>query len=172
MKMLSKKKSLIILALIVILSVVLCSLQIRSQYINTVLGIILFGLLVYEMVSEMGENYEDKQEDEYVLNLVSALKDIHPAVRQVLPKLKFFEGRRSYTINKTYVHICKVDENGQMYDRNMLTHVVLHEIAHAICPEIGHTDMFHQIFEELKQAAIQHKLFDPNKPLVQNYCQY
>lgn len=170
--MISKKKSLIILALIVILSIVLCSLQIRSQYINTSLGLILFSLLVYEMVSEMGENYEDKQEDEYVLSLVNSLKDVHPAVRDVLPKLKFFEGRRSYTINKTYVHICKVDENGQLYDKNMLTHVLLHEIAHAICPEIGHTDRFHSIFEELKEAAICKKLFDPNKPLVQNYCQY
>jgi hypothetical protein len=172
MKMISKKKSLIILALIVILSIVLCSLRVRSQYINSTLGLILFGLLVYEMVSEMGENYEDKKEDEYVLSLVDSLKDVHPAVREVLPKLKFFEGRRSYTINKTYVHICKVDEHGQLYDRNMLTHVILHEIAHAICPEIGHTDRFHAIFEELKEAAICKKLFDPNKPLVQNYCQY
>lgn len=170
--MISKKKSMIILALIVILSIVLCSLRVRSQYINSALGLILFGLLVYEMVSEMGENYEDKKEDEYVLSLVDSLKDVHPAVREVLPKLKFFEGKRSYTINKTYVHICKVDENGQLYDKNMLTHVILHEIAHAICPEIGHTNRFHEIFEELKEAAICRKLFDPNKPLVQNYCQY
>lgn len=172
MKMLSKKKSLLILALIVVLSIVLCSLHIRSQYINTALGMILFGLLVYEMLSEIGENYEDKQEDEYVLSLVDSLKDVHPAVRDVLPKLKFFEGRKSYTINKTYVHICKVDEKGELYDRNMLTHVILHEIAHAICPEIGHTDRFYEIFEELKEAAICHRLFDPNKPLVANYCQY
>lgn len=170
--MISKKKSLIILALIVILSIVLCSLGIRSKYINSMLGIILFSLLVYEMVSEMGENYEDKEEDDYVLSIVNSLKDIHPSIREVLPKLKFFEGRKSYTINKTYVHICKVDENGELYDKNMLTHVLLHEIAHAICPEIGHTDRFYAIFEELKDAAICHKVFDPNKPLVQNYCQY
>lgn len=172
MKMLSKKKSLIILTLIIILSVVLCSLNINSKYINSTLGFVLFGLLVYELVAEMGENYEDKKEDDYVLSIVKQLKDVHPAIKDVLPNLKFFEGRRSYTINKTYVHICKKDEKGDLYDQNMLVHVILHEIAHAICPEIGHTPRFHQIFEELKEAAICKKVFDPNKPLVKNYCEY
>lgn len=85
MKMLSKKKSLIILTLIIILSVVLCSLNINSKYINSTLGFVLFGLLVYELVAEMGENYEDKKEDDYVLSIVKQLKDVHPAIKDVLP---------------------------------------------------------------------------------------
>jgi len=168
----SKKSYLLLLSLIVLLAILLIKLRLNSKYVDVFLAIFLFILLSYQIISEVGENYEDKPEDDYVLFLVEKVKDVHPAVTKVIPKLKFFEGKRSYTINKTYVHICKKDEKGKLYHENQLMLVLLHEIAHTICDEVGHTDKFQKILDELLLAAEKKGLYNPKIPHVPNYCEY
>ena len=46
--------------------------------------------------------------------------------------------------------MCLKDKNGKYYDDNMLNYVALHELAHVLCDEIGHTDKFYAIFDELR----------------------
>lgn len=134
--------------------------------------------LIYVITKEIRDNYEDKIEDPYVLSLIALIRKVHPKVDGIVDHLKFYEGNKSYTINKKYVHLCKYDENGSLYDRNQLVLVLLHEIAHALCDEIGHTDKFQNILDELLIYAEQHtdnngkKLYDPNIKHVENYCNY
>lgn len=91
---------------------------------------------------------------------------LHP----VVDNIQFYEGNKSYTINKQKIYLCLRDENRNYYDFNMLIYVAIHELAHVLCDEIGHTAKFHRIFEQLLQKAAQLHIYDPEKPIVQNYC--
>jgi hypothetical protein len=89
----------------------------------------------------------------------------------VLKKLVMVEDSESYTINKQVIHLCTRDpRNGKIYDKNTLMFVVLHELAHVLCPEIGHTTNFLNINAALLQYATSRGFYDPTKPFVQNYC--
>jgi hypothetical protein len=87
-----------------------------------------------------------------------------------LQELSFYKGNKSYTINKEKVFLCLKDKNNNYYDMNTLIFVTLHEISHALCDEIGHTTKFNKIFDELIKKASEMKIYDPNTPIVQDYC--
>lgn len=86
-----------------------------------------------------------------------------------LNNAKIMKGEKSYTINKHKVYIC-TEKNGVKYDDNMLTYVILHELAHVLCNEEGHTHKFMDIFNGLLERAAIHNLYDPAIQPVKNYC--
>ncbi len=172
MRLISKKCIILLLVLILLLAITLAKLRVNKSYVNMIFGFILIILLSYEIITEIGENYEDKPQDEYVLNIVNQLRKAHPDINRIAPKLRFFEGRKSYTINKTYVFICLKDQHGKLYHQNQLVLVICHEIAHALCDEIGHTDKFQSILDELLIAAENIGLYNPKIPHIPNYCEY
>lgn len=92
--------------------------------------------------------------------------------RRILNEVKVFKGDKSFTINKKRVFLCLKDENQQYYNDNMLIYVFLHELAHVICDEIGHTQKFHDIFEDVLDLAVEKGIWNPNIPIVQNYCEH
>jgi len=92
--------------------------------------------------------------------------------KRMLNEISLFKGNKSYTINKEHIYMCLKDEDNNYYDENMLIYVLLHEIAHSICDEIGHTKKFHKIFDTLLDKAHEMNIYDPNLPLVRNYCNY
>lgn len=143
-----------------------------SYCISIILGTILFILLACKILYEIQDNYENQMEDDDVLALVEQVRNVDPSVNKVVDRLKFFEGRKSYTINKTYVHICKKDKNGKLYARNQLVLVLLHEIAHALCDEVGHTDKFNRILDDLLEKASKKGVYDPSIPNIPDYCEY
>jgi hypothetical protein len=143
-----------------------------SYCISIVLGTILFILLACKILYEIQDNYENQMEDEDVLALVEQVRNVDPSVNKIVDRLKFFEGRKSYTINKTYVHICKKDKHGKLYARNQLVLVLLHEIAHALCDEVGHTDKFNRILDDLLEKASKKGIYDPSIPNIPDYCEY
>ena len=126
-----------------------------------IIGII--ALFVYNQIIEHYARNEPK-----VLEIKEKLKLIHPRVES----LDFFAGEKSYTINKQKVYLCLKDENGEYYENNMLLYVALHELAHVLCDEIGHTDKFKQIFEELIIKAENMGIYDSSIPPIVNYCNY
>lgn len=77
--------------------------------------------------------------------------------------------KSSYTWNKSKIYIC-TSHKGVFYDDNMLTYVILHELAHVYDLNIGHTESFQEIFDSFLKRAEKHGLFDPDKPRIQNYC--
>ena len=89
----------------------------------------------------------------------------------ILNNLVMVEDNESYTINKKVIHLCTKDpQNGKYYDKNTLMFVVLHELAHVLCRDVGHTENFAVINYALLDHAIKHGFYDPTKPFVKNYC--
>jgi hypothetical protein len=89
----------------------------------------------------------------------------------VLKNLVMVEDNESYTINKKIIHLCtREPTTGSYYDKNTLMFVVLHELAHVLCNDVGHTENFSIINQALIDHAIKHGFYDPSKPFVKNYC--
>jgi hypothetical protein len=89
----------------------------------------------------------------------------------ILNNLVMVEDNESYTINKKVIHLCTKDpQNGKYYDKNTLMFVVLHELAHVLCNDIGHTDNFAIINHALLTHAVKHGFYDPSQPFIKNYC--
>ena len=68
----------------------------------------------------------------------------------------------SYSVNKGEQLVFCVrsrKDNGKLHDLNMLMYVVLHEISHVACPEIGHTQLFKDIFAFFTTEAINIKIY-------------
>jgi AMMECR1 domain-containing protein len=110
-----------------------------------------------------------KQEDPKLIFIRNILRPLHP---EAVDKIVLLEDQKSYTINKKKVYLCLRDENGEYYNDNMLIFVAIHELAHVLCDEIGHTKKFEDIFHKLLQEAIEKKLYDPSFEPIRNYCEY
>lgn len=94
------------------------------------------------------------------------LVQVHPIAEHI----QLFRGSKSYTLNKEKVYLCLYDENKKYYPMNMLMYVALHELAHCLCKEVGHTTKFFEIFRELLQKAEEKGVYNPDIPPIDNYC--
>ena len=68
----------------------------------------------------------------------------------------------SYTVNKgeeLVVCIRSRNRKNELHDINTLMYVVIHEMAHMACPEIGHTKLFYEINKYLLNCAIKINLY-------------
>lgn len=138
----------------------------------SIVGILLLLYVSYRIIIEIRDNYENQREDQYTRELVQKLRRIDPRVDAIVDHLRFFEGDKSYTLDKKYVFLCKRDKKTQQqYHQNQLTLVVLHEISHALCDEVGHTPKFDAILEDLLMKAQHAGLYDDSIPHVDGYCE-
>jgi hypothetical protein len=135
-------------------------------YLLILLFIIASGITVYISI-RIKEKYE---EDDFML--VQLRKKFQAVFPELMENVILLRGDKSYTINKKRITLCLTDEKGDYYAEHMLTYVLLHELAHVKCPEIGHTTQFNQIFKELLDIAEQHALYDPSIPIIKDYCEY
>ena len=124
----------------------------------------LLGLVIWAIVYQVKERLEIH--DPKIIELRTKLAECHPIAR----KIKFFAGKKSFTVNKKDMTLCLKDENDEYYDDNMLMYVGLHELAHVLCNEIGHTEKFHSIFDSLLEKGGSLGLYDSSIPPVKNYC--
>lgn len=62
----------------------------------------------------------------------------------------------SYSVNKgEELSVClKSKKTGKLHEINLLMYVVIHEMAHFACHEIGHGELFKKIFRKFAQEAI------------------
>lgn len=134
------------------------------------------------------KKYNDKQEEIFTEPKLKELQDkINPLFaddivydgvlkninkKRILNEISLFKGNKSYTINKEHIYMCLKDENDQYYDDNMLIYVLLHEISHGLSHSIGHTPEFHEKFQALLDKAIAMKIYNPDIPVVKNYCNF
>lgn len=61
----------------------------------------------------------------------------------------------SYSVNKgeKIVFCLRSKETGELHDINILTYVLIHELAHVACPEYDHTPLYIEIFKFLLQTS-------------------
>jgi hypothetical protein len=121
-------------------------------------------------------NWVDKRVEKWptILDCLNTNKKKH------LHSLQMCKGNSSYTIDKEKVYLCLKDENDNYYDENTMTHVILHEFAHVLCDEIGHTKLFDKMFQCLLDEAHEStcpyqkeqcgRIYDKNIPFPSNYC--
>lgn len=89
----------------------------------------------------------------------------------IMDRISIRQGHKSFAINKQHISLCiKNSANGTYYTDNDLMFVVLHEIAHVLCDEVGHTKHFEKIFKALLQYAQRMGVYNPKIPFVDNYC--
>lgn len=155
----------------------------KSRWIYTIiLALVIVGFIIWllkmqieefelqkdpklsELKSLLNPMFEKESFNNHMLNQI--LK------RNVLDQISLYRGEKSYTINKSKVYLCLRDEAGEYYGNNMLLFVFLHELAHVICDEVGHTQKFQEIFDALLDEASHMQIYDPNIPVIQNYCNY
>lgn len=82
-------------------------------------------------------------------------------------------GYTSYSVNKgEKIVLCIRQDNQDFVDENVVLYVAIHELAHIMTKEIGHTETFSRNFKFLLEEAIAlglYKKIDFNKH-PQNYC--
>jgi uncharacterized protein YihD (DUF1040 family) len=148
---------------------------------GTIFGIFVVVTIIVLIYMQVKEHYS--QNDPVLLTLKESLNNFVKNTEfdgdltslnddNFMKKIKFYKGEKSYTINKSKIYLCLKDEDDEYYDMNMLTYVALHEIAHCICDEIGHTEKFDSILSQLLKDAAIYGIFDPSKPLIDQYCEY
>ena len=130
------------------------------------ISIIVFFLIIWLIFHQAREYYLQKDD------MLHELKRIISPVHKKILDVKLYEGSKSYTINKEKIYLCLKDENGHYYNKNMLIYVTLHELAHVLNDDIGHTDSFHEKFEELLDKATELGIYNPSIPVIDNYCMY
>lgn len=142
------------------------------NWITIFLGIIVCILLFFIIRNEMKKIRENMEISDSTLNRIVQKISSIPDIKNVMDKLTFNPGEKSYTINKEEVYICLKDEKGDYYDENMLIYVLLHEMAHVLCNEIGHTQKFREIFDDLLRKAAEIGIYDNMKAPIADYCLY
>lgn len=132
---------------------------------NKALCVILSLCLLYFIMCRQLEYYLSST-DPVLDQLQRDLAVLHPK----FARTQLYVGDKSYTINKKKVYICLKDQHDRYYNRNMLVYVILHEYAHILCDEIGHTPKFFDIFDKVLAKATEKGLYNPSIPLVKEYC--
>lgn len=139
----------------------------KTNWIPIILSAVLVIVLAWIVKRQVREHME--QDDPMLRRLKDVLEPVHPVIKT----LKLYKGDKSYTINKDKIYLCLKDKDGEYYPLNMLSYVLLHEIAHLLnTKDIGHTEEFHRIFDELLIQAAEIGAFNPSIPIIQDYSQH
>jgi predicted metal-dependent hydrolase len=122
-----------------------------------------------EYLKDNISKFPDKKD--YIIQLTNNFNENKTIIYESDPKSNY----TSYSVNKGQeISFClrsKINKK-ELHDLNLIMYVALHEMAHIACPEIGHTDLFKEIFNFFTIEAINIGLYKKidftNNPV--NYC--
>ena len=162
--------------------------SVNEKYLNymTVVGIIIILSIIIKSFINRQEEYDQNHQlhDPKLDELRSSLMPMfdgsvkyngvldHLNGRKVLEEIELYRGDKSYTINKKKIYLCLYDENEEYYPDQMVIFVLLHELGHVLCKEVGHTNLFNDIFDALLEKAAELGVYDPKFPIILDYCLY
>jgi hypothetical protein len=144
------------------------------------ISVVIIGLIIWAIVAQVKESH--LKDDPMLHELTTLIKPLFTKKdytgtlsmineRDVLNEIGLYKGGKSYTINKSKVFLCLTDvDTGEYYDKQVLLYVLLHEISHVLCTNVGHSELFHEIFEALLKEAVEMKIYDPSVPIPADYC--
>jgi len=135
-----------------------------SYHSDVIIAVLIISLFALWYIWKNRQDYYMEM-DPVVVRLKTKLLPTFPQLALV----KMIKSDASYTIDKRKIYLC-TEYNGTLYDDNMLTYVILHELAHVLTPEIGHGAEFMKTFSRLLTVAKTNGLWDENKPRIENYC--
>jgi predicted metal-dependent hydrolase len=94
-----------------------------------------------EYINQLNENFTEKRTTIYETDPTSDLT--------------------SFSVNKgEELSVClKSKKTGELHDINLLMYVVIHEMAHFACPDVGHGLLFKKIFKKFIEEAININLY-------------
>tara|TARA_Y100000768_G_scaffold388267_1_gene383134 strand:+ start:1783 stop:2331 length:549 start_codon:yes stop_codon:yes gene_type:complete len=97
------------------------------------------------------------------------LKDLLKKKIIISEASKLFNKTRTH--NKNHIYLC-IQHNNIYYNLNHLKYVIIHELAHIICPEIGHTKNFYEINKFLLKEAVRLNIYKSHNYITNpiNYC--
>ena len=79
----------------------------------------------------------------------------------------------SHIINRKKIYICVKDRiTGQLFNKNTILQVAVHELSHALCPREEtqeHGPKFYKINNKLNAIAERLKIFDPHQEIPERY---
>ena len=137
----------------------------KMNFVNKALIIVIIMTTLYMFYNQVYEHYN--HQDPHLNGIVEEICAVFPKAK----KLRFYVGNESYTINKEKVYICTRDKKtNKLYNDNVIKYVILHEYTHSICPEIGHTPLYHKMFNDVLDKAVKEGLYDPNTQIPMDYC--
>lgn len=144
----------------------------KNRRIAVIVILILTSVFFIVLLNDNNvEGYDIKSSKENMGTHLTYLVEKLSPVSEKFKEVRWQPDKKSFAINKESVHICMLDENGNLYDDNTLTYVILHEIAHCeLTNEIGHTDAFEQRFQKLLNRAFHLGLYNPSIPMRSDYC--
>jgi len=138
-----------------------------NKWFCVIIGILILGGIIWWVTYSIKERY--LQDDPMLRKLKQTMTPLHPDIKNI----ELYKGKKSYTINKEKIYLCLKDENDDYYPTNHLIYVYLHEVAHVLNKDdIGHTEKFHKIFQELVEQAHNMGIYNASIPPIDNYCMH
>ena len=101
--------------------------------------------------------------------VLSQVKSLCSTVFKDMQHIPIKKAKETYTIDKERVYMCTTDKQDQVFPLNTLIYVLLHEYAHIKTTSIGHTEEFHQVFDEILDIAIKHGLYNEEEGVDEKY---
>lgn len=136
----------------------------KKGYIAYISSVILLCILIWTINLQLSR---EKFEHDPLLDLIKKVTEpVHP---NILNMELYKSNTGAYTINKKQVFLCLHDDSGNYYDINSLIYIFLHEVAHTLCPSIGHGSEFQRINLELLEKAEKLGIYNPKIAVVSNY---
>lgn len=169
------------------------------KIISVILALVLICILVYLITRQVRDYYtsRDPKLGELLHKIKKAVKNCYEDSNlctekescmleteidqgggplKSLDHITLHEGDSSYSLNKHKIYLCLKKKNGEYYDDNMLLFVLAHEIAHCLCPNVGHTKEWQEINDELLHCLIKQGVYKPPDkndlriPPIMDYC--
>jgi len=126
---------------------------------------------IYILRQHMIDNIDEfKEYRDYINLLKNNLTPLRTTIYETDPLSEF----TSYSVNKgEELSLCLTSKKTkELHNKNLLMYVVIHELAHMACPEIGHGPLFKKIFKKLLEESIKINIYNyedyNNNPI--EYC--
>ena len=126
---------------------------------------------IFKLIEYLNEHKNNLEYIEYK-NYIEQLNE--RIINTIIIESESNNGYTSYSINKgeKLVFCLRSKEKENIHDINLIMYVVLHEMSHIACPEIGHTQLFKKIFAFLTTIAIKLNIYKkiPFETESKEYC--
>ncbi len=134
------------------------------QFFSELLLLMTILFIFYRIIYGFYSDYKNEH-NELIQKLKQDLIYLSPVAKDII----IYEGDQSYTYNKQKVYLCLYKKNGEQYPYDSLIYVAIHELAHVLCDETGHTEKFWRINNELIEKAKEKGIYQGSS-ITRDYC--